>query len=1100
MRKQSKPKLACDLHCHSTYSLLDGFGSPVSIVDRAIELGWNAAALTDHGTMGNVPVFYTACRDRGIKPILGCEMYITPEDSLGQRGNEFRSDSFHLTVLALSVEGYQNLVHWVTESMQPENFYYRPRISIGRMIEIAPHPLHHNVVLSGCIGGELCQSLLSLNGNGLAAGAAYIDSMKAVFPNFFVEIQNHRIEKFMGKGLEQYEEMVNKETEARDKLLVLSQATRTPIVLTNDSHFQKQEQRKAHMAMMASKLNRWSKDETHRGEGAESGIAAHVRDYGYWTNYLRSMEKIEDATPGARGACDNALEIIKESNILLDPLDNFSYSIATSGYDDPIEKIRKRSKGRLSSLKSIYGDQVKDRFEHELAAMGGFAHYLLMMSDFIKWATSQGILTEVRGSANASIVCYCLGIHNIDSIKYKLTFERFVNPERKKLPDIDIDIEFDRYEDFMQYVKEYVAEREGEGQVQLICNYGTLSNRSTFRMVAESLGVEKEQIDAIADLLPQMIDSGLVDEEDDAYAVLRENYPEVYELATDVFDNLKNVSQHACGWIFGTKERPLQDWIPSYLIASSGTLVTQFDYKNIEKFGLNKGDFLRQKYLAVMKRCLNLLGKDVAWIKDIPLDDPETMQMIREGRTEGVFTLQGNTNRMGGIECEPIDEHGVIASVAIYRPSLTRPGYHKVYNNRRSGREEVHYPSQVAEDVLGESFGLPIFQEQILDLGYGIGFTHGDAQELLDAIKLAKGVGRGAKEAFAKIHPKFIQTAVKNGLTNEEAEATWDQVESFQGYGFNRAHATGYGIRSDRAAYLKCHHPQEFFVALLDVYPEKHKYVAGARAEGFKFVTPDINESGAGFSKGDDEKSIRVGLLRVDGVGPAALKAILAGQPYSSVDDLRERTPGTAVKVTTINNLSASGAFQSFGIQPTSDETELYRLLGFLIDKPRAMKGVKVKHAGYRTSTSGWTHRGLDRGADLTPLKSSVSKLFWVPLLEDKELIKIKASPWARVKTTLLTVIDNNGLPFTVMANEDKEVETETLNFIAKRHKGSVICIDGMIRKPFDTDGPLGFRFTSVTGAYDNEPQVFNYQGDEKFVKVFAMLDEKKRRLRRLAA
>jgi DNA polymerase-3 subunit alpha len=1090
MARKTVSRNAPDLHCHSTFSTLDGFGSPKSVVARAVELGWGAASLTEHGWMGSAPLFYQACRERKVKPILGCEFYVVPHEHLELTDKEYQHSMTHLTVLALSAEGYHNLVRWSSLSMQRPWFYNKPRISVEAMIESAKYPLHHNVVLSGCMSSELCRCLAELNGSALAAGAAYIDSMKTVFPNFYVEVQNHAHPKFVKLDLPQYHDLVAQETTVRAQLLRLAAGTHTPVVLTNDSHFQSSTQRKAHIAMLASKLNRWSRDEVNVVSG-----------YSYWRNYMQSMEEIEGRTEGADGACANIMEIVSEADIRLGPLDDFSYSVLFSGHDDPIAEIRHRSRSRLKRLRSAHGTVVDERFEHELKSMGDFAHYLIMMSDFIRWAKSQGILTEVRGSANASVVCYCLNIHDVDSIKYKLTFERFVNPERKKLPDIDIDIEADRYFDFMEYVKEYVEEREGPNQVRLICNYGTLANRSTFRMVADSLGIDKDKQDEIAQLLPQMIDSGLVEEEADAYAMLKDTHPEIYELAADIFDNIKNVSQHACGWVFGTRDRPLDDWVPNYLIASSNQPVTQYDYKSVLMFGFNKGDFLRQKYLSVIKKCLTMLGQPSSDYLKIPLDDPDTMEMIRAGRTAGVFTLQGKTNRQGVMEVEPEDEHGVIAAVAIYRPSLTRPGYHNVYNARRRGDEEVSFPHPIAEKILGESYGLPIFQEHILDLGYGVGMDHVEAQELLDAIKEAKGIGRHAAEAFARVRPKFLARCRERGMSDKEAEATWELVGSFKGYGFNRAHATGYGLRSDRSAYLKCHHPQEFFVSLLDVYPEKGEYVAAAKAEGFKLLAPDINLSGAGFSKGTDAKSIRVGLARVDGVGPKALEAILAGQPFSSLDDLKERTPGTAVKVPTINNLGAVGAFRSFGVRATDDDTETLGLLGFLPDKPRALEQVgKVAHANKRDN-NGWLHLGLDRDVQLTAgMKASVSKLFWIPewYKPDKEgkkdkLLQLKSSPMGHGKSWLLTAVDENGIAFDIKVDERKTAMVEYLKWMERKCRGAVICLDGAVRSPFDKDRPLSFTLFDVTGAFHGEPQLWGVEND-KIAKAFNVLHKRKRR------
>jgi DNA polymerase-3 subunit alpha len=1095
MRKTARVKKACDLHVHSTFSLLDGFGSPKNVVARAVELGWGAAALTEHGHMGSVPPFYRACREARIKPILGEEFYTVSDEILGVRDKEVRKSARHLTVLALSAEGYKNLVAWSTFSMQPENFYYRPRISLNAMIERAPQPLHHNVFMTGCLGGELAQLLIGMKPD-LYAASCYIDSMKTIFPNFYIEIQNHGHPSFMDKGFVAYEGMCEAEDRVRERLLRLAAITRTPVVLTNDSHYQTVSQRKAHISMLSSKMKNWAKEDTHRVQSDEHQISGFVRDYCYWTAHLQSMEELEERTDGLSGACDNIMEIVKESNVRLSALDSFSYSIPFSGYDNPIEKIRNLSSSRLKGISRKHGKIAKERFEHELSAMGDFAHYLLLMSYFIRTAAKQGILTNTRGSASSSLVCYCLSIHDVDPIADKLTFERFYNPQRKKLPDIDIDIEHDRYDDFMKIVLERMVELEGEGQVAMIGNYQTLANRSSFRLVAESLGISKEIQDEIANLLPQMIDSGMVDEEEDVYTALKDTYPEIYELASEVFDNLKSVGQHACGWVFGTAERPLKDWVPMYLIASSGKLVTQFDYKNIEKFGFNKGDFLRLKNLSVISRCLSSLGKNPLDLRQIPTDDPETFKMLRSGRTEGVFTLQGSTNRQGCIEVEVEKESDVIASVAIYRPSLTRPGYHTIYNRRRKGIEEVDYTSKVVKDVLEETYGIPIFQEQILELGYEVGLDHDEAQQLLDAIKLAKGVGRGAKEAFGKFKPIFMKKALKK-VSQGEADEVWELMNSFQGYGFARAHATSYGRLAVKSAYLKCHHPQEFFVSLLDVYPEKHRYIAAAKDEGFKLLPPDVNLSAAGFTRGPKSTEIFVGLARVRGIGPVALRAILAKQPYSSLEDFRERLPKAAVKQPSVEALAAVGAFRSFGIKPTDSDEETLHVLGFLLNHPKAMdlKTMKPKHAGRRESSRGWKHLGLERKVPLTPRGASVSKLFWVPNLPAGDILKKKASAMGRGKSWLLLVVDENGLPFELIVDEAKTEEYAYLKFMAEKCRGAVFCFDGSIRNPFNLDGPLGFRFFDVTGTMQEEPQCWGIE-DENYVKAFNLLHKRKRRAR----
>lgn len=1058
--------LAPDLHAHSTFSMLDGMGSPYDVVKRAKELGWGAVCLTEHGWMGSAPVLYQAARAEKLNPILGCEMYVVPDDELGLKNMR----GFHLTVLAVSAEGYHNLVAWTTFANLRSNFYYNSRISLEKMSELAPYPLHHNVVLSGCMGGELCSGLAQINVTPVSPEPfiAYIESMKSLFPNFYIEVQNHTRPKFMDRGFEGYEKMVGDEAVVRGRLLSLARQTLTPVVLTNDSHFQSVQQRTSHLMMTASKRT-----------GGKVSPGAYMDQYGYFSNYMQSMEKIAERTDGLPSdTLANAIAISDEADIRLDPLDSFSYSIPDSGYRDPISKMRKRSESRLSKLARRHGKAARERFEFELEAMGDFANYLLIMSDFIIYARKQGILTNTRGSAANSLLCYCLRIHDIDPMPdaYNLLFSRFFNPARKKLPDIDIDIQKDRFDDFMSYVHDYMTEREGEGQVVQICNYGTMANRSTFRMIAEKLGMPKDEIDELAKLLPQMIDSGLVDEETDVYEAIKEHYPEIYEVASEVFDSIRNLSQHACGWLFGTKERPIEKWVPLVLIASSGRMVTQYNMKSIEELGLNKGDFLRLRTLDVIQTTRKLVGQDSLNITDIPLDDPKTFEMLRAGHTEGIFTLQGKENRRGCMEVEVENVHDVIRTVAIYRPALTREGRHTLYNHRRKGIEDVSYPHPLVKPIMQETYGVPVFQEQAMELGYAVGMSDEEVDEIYRAIKLAKGVGRGAKEAFAKIKPKFKARCKQLGISREIRQELWELLVAFQGYGFNKGHATSYGILAVRAAYLKAHYPAEFFTALLDVYPEKAKYVAAARAEGFRFLPPDVSNSSRGFSL--DGGAIRVGLSRVRGLGPTAVSEIVSGQPFSSYDDFKERTTRRALNKTRLETLAEIGAFESLGIKGDANDARQFEILGFTLKKPKALRNVRPKHVAERVSDRGWHHHGLEKGVDVTEGRASISKLFWIPPLKDQPRgykgFDLKASPWAQVKTYLLMAIDVNGLPFHIMVNEDKNAESRILKVLNEKYRGAVVCLDGANRKPFLMDGPMGFRFYGISGAdYNSDPQIW---------------------------
>jgi DNA polymerase-3 subunit alpha len=1098
-----------DLHCHSTFSSAmthgDAVGSPTEIVKRAVELGWNAVAITEHGWLGSAPAIYKLAKQNKIKPILGCELYVVPDYVLGQLSKEFQPMSYHLTVLALSMEGYQNLVAWTSEAMLRHNYYHKPRISLMRMAEIAPWPLHHNVVMSGCLGSELSFTLQSGNGTGLAMGMAYVEQMKMLFPNFYIEIWNHEIPKFMSPEFQAYYDMIKREAAVRKRLIALAKITDTPLVLTNDSHMQRASDRRAHIAMKATSWQH--RDDAHMGKSEGQVITKFLPDYAYFANYMRDMEKVADGLP--QQVRNSVEEIVMEAEIRLEPLDHFSYSIPNSGYTDPVRALRKVSKDRLGKLVAKHGDLARDRFELELEAMGSFAHYLLLMSDFIREAHAQGILTWTRGSAANSLLCYCLGIHEIDSIAYSLVFSRFYNPARKKLPDIDVDIDPERHDDFIRIVQQHMEPLVGEGQIVPMGNWLTAANRTAFRQAATALGIPKETQDEISKLLPQMIDSGVVDEETDVFIALKEEYPEIYDLTSQIFDSVKGVGQHACAWLFGTPERPVRDWVPMYLIASSGKLVTQFDFKALEDFGLTKMDFLRLKTLTIAAKTLKAIGKSPLEFYDIPVNDPKTLKMFRAGNTDGVHTVQGKEVRRGCVEIQVESVHDVILAAALYRPANTRIGQDKMYVERRRGLEKVSYPHKIVEEIVGPTFGIPVFQEQAMEIGYAVGMDDEGVDEIYQAIKKAKGAGRGAKEAFAAVKPKFM-AAAKSVMKKTARLETWEFVKGFQGYGFNKGHASSYGILAMKMGYLKCHHTGEFYASLLDTYPERPTYVAAARAENYEFAPPCVNRSGFGFTLDKQAgNAIRIGLKKVEGLGPVAVNEILHGQPYTDFEDLKARTRRTAVNAPRIERLASLGAFEMLGIDGITDRMDRdihqFHSLGMVLKKPAAFKGVKPTHTGERTSESGWRHAGRERGLALTDGRSSVSKLFWVPPEPPKtekekaqnkqKFISLEASPWAQVKTWLLTVVDENGLPFHLMVNEDKEYEVALLKFLHLRCQGAVLCADGMIRLPFKSNGPQGFRFFGITGSYRGDPQVFRLSKlkDQKYKKAIAELDRMKR-------
>jgi len=1090
---------APDLHVHSGYSTYDGFGGPEAVVDRAVELGWGAVCLTEHGWLGSAPALYKAAKKAGIKPIIGCELYVTPEDTLVDGDKDVLQERRHLTVLALSFEGYQNLVAWANVSMQRPAYYNGPRISLDRMAEAAPHGLYHNVVLSGCLGGELCQCLLHMNGGADVAAKLYLESAKALFPNFYIELQNHASAKYMNEGYSTYDRMVEEQTYVLDRLLDLSQTLDIPVIVTNDSHYQSQTQRRPHIAMMARKSFRKA-SESHRDQARESTSKTFLDQYAYWTQYMRPMEKIAATLP--RWAEKESLEsihaIVEEADVRLDPLDDFSYSMPRSAHSHPVDEIVRRSKSRLKNVVARHGSKAQDRFDYEVDAMKEFAHYLLIYSDIIRMCRDQGIYTWTRGSAANSLVNFCLRIHEIDPIHYKLIFERFVNPARAKFPDVDIDIESHRQKDVARMITEYMSEQEGPGNVLRVCNFSTMSNRNSFRIMAEAAGVPSEKIDELAKMIPQMIDTGMVQDDAEAYEMLKDELGiDIYKDAAAIFDQIGGVSQHACAFALGTQDRPLDGWVPTFRIGSSDTLVTQYNMKWIEELGFLKLDLLKLDTLAIMHSIARQLGKDMNWLDQVgqvapgiyELDE-ETAQTFRDGKTEGIHSMQGGTQRRGCIEVGVETVEDLIAVQALYRPSGTRTGLDKHFVDRKHGREDWQSTNEFVGKYLDETYGIAIFQEQIMEMGFGMGMTGEDIDVLYKAIKTAKSVGRGAGELFDAFEPTFRKYSAKL-FPKAEADEVWAEWDKLRGYTFNRGHASSYGILAAKGGILRTHHAQEFFVGLMERYPGNPRYMASALAEHFKFERPDVNTSVAGFSRGKDSKHIRIGLLRVAGIGDGAAAAIVRNQPFASVEDMRERVGSRYIKdgekVNTVEILGSIGALESLGIEREEDDETDLRLLNF-VPKPKAFKGCKPQLGKRRGGR--WEFLGLQHGVDITEGKSFCAKMFWIP---SDPGFTTKTSPTGKWKAHMMTVVDENGIPFDIIVSTDKEHEGNILMALADA-EGSVVTLEGKIRLPFDRGMNTGFSMWGVVGAEQGNPQAWRM--DEKVAKYIIKQSQAKARER----
>jgi DNA polymerase III subunit alpha len=647
-----------------------------------------------------------------------------------------------------------------------------------------------------------------------------------------------------------------------------------------------------------------------------------------------------------------------------------------------------------------------------------------------------------------------------------------------------------------------MAEIEGPGNVLPICTYSTVSNRNAFRMMAEAAGVEQDEIDRLAKLLPQMIDSGMVQSTEEAYEILAEEYGiDIYANAKAVFDQVNGMSQHACAFAMGTRERPLDLWVPTFRIGSSDSVVTEYNMKWIEELGFLKLDLLKLNTLTILHNTARQLGKDMRWLDQVAMSAPgiyelddKTAEMLQQGRTEGIHSMQGATQRRGCVEVLPETIEDLVAIQALYRPSGTRTGLDKNFVDRRHGREDWVSINEFVGKYLDETYGIAIFQEQIMDMAFGLGMSGAEVDDLYKAIKTAKGAGRGAKELFESFEPTFRKYADKQ-MPKREADELWAEWDKLQGYTFNRGHATSYAILAAKSATLLRHHAQQSYVSILERYPANARYLAAAIRDGFSFEAPDVNKSSRGFSRGSTKKTIRVGLVKINGIGDGAAQAIVRNQPFASVEDLKERVGSRFIKqgekVNTLEILASAGALSSLDIRTDDDDATQFALLNFVLQKPKAFEDCKPSLANRRGGS--WKFLGLQRGVQITEGKSFVAKMFWVPPNPE---FTTKTSATGKYNAHLLTVVDENGIPFDLIVAEDKEHESNIVKALAEAEDAVVTC-EGKVSMPFLRDGNTGFRMWGVAGAEQGNPQCWHM--DEKIAKYIAKQAKAKANERRHA-
>ncbi len=876
------------LHVHSEYSLLDGACRISKVCEHAKELGQPAIAITDHGVMYGVIDFYRAAKAAGIKPIIGCEVYMAPRSMTDKEATTDREPA-HLILLCKNETGYKNLIHLVSKSFT-EGFYGKPRIDI----DILSKHAEGLVCLSACIAGTIPRLIM----RGDIDGARdYALKLSSIFGNdsFYLEIQDH--------GLEEQKE-VNR------VLIKLSEETGIPLVATNDAHYVTREDAYIQDVLMCIQMNKSVSDPDRMKFATEEF-------------YIKSEDEMQSLFPAHPEALSNTVKIAEMCNLEFEFGHHHLPEYDTpSEYKDSLEYLTKLSYDGFEKRYQNPPESYRERLKYELDMIThmGYVDYFLIVWDFINYARSQDIpVGPGRGSAAGSIVSYCLGITNIDPMKYNLYFERFLNPERISMPDIDVDFCYER----RQEVIDYVVRKYGENRVAQIVTFGTMAARGSIRDVARVLDLPYNEADAIAKNVPNELHMTLkkaleISKPFYDFYEADEKYKKLIDTAIAIEGMPRHASTHAAGVVITKND--VSTYVP--LARNDEAAVTQFTMVTLEELGLLKMDFLGLRNLTVLHDAEKLVRVHTPEfsISEIPDDDELTFSELAQGHTAGVFQLesQGMTSVVVGMRPQSIED--ITAIVALYRPGPMDSIPH--YISCKNNPENITYLHPMLKDILEVTYGCIVYQEQVMDIFRKLaGYSLGRADMVRRAIskKKEKDLLRERKNFVYGNEEDGIAGAIKNGISEEIANKIFDDIVAFANYAFNKAHAAAYAVVSYQTAYMKFHYPREYMAALLTSVLDFTDKLAGyfelCRDMGINILPPDINESLDTFTVSGE--NIRFGLAAVKNVGRGFVKTLAeeraAGGPFVSLRDFCSRMQYRELNRRALENLIKCGAFDSTG-------------------------------------------------------------------------------------------------------------------------------------------------------------------------------------------
>ncbi|MFH1063227.1 MAG: DNA polymerase III subunit alpha [Candidatus Omnitrophota bacterium] len=872
------------LHVHSQYSLLDGACMLPKLIDLAHEMRMPALTITDHGNMFGAIEFYSQAMKKGLKPIIGCEMYMAKGSRLG-RGEDGLKGQHHLTLLVKDEQGYRNLIRLVSIANR-EGFYYKPRIDQEMLTQYS----QGLICLSGCLKGEIASLLLSGKEKQAIESAEF---MKQLFgkDSFYIELMDH--------GLVE-QKKVNK------LLIQLARNLDLPLVATNDVHYLKKEMATAHEVLLCLQTQT---------------TLADVNRMKMSTNefYFKSPEEMKKLFAEVPDAISNTLKITEMCNLELDFSKTHLPKYNLPDGSKAIDVLGDMCKQKIPELYKGRETPALERLDMELGVINhsGFASYFLITADFVHFAKENKIpVGPGRGSAAGSIVAYLMGITEIDPLKYDLLFERFLNPARVSFPDIDIDFCFERRDEVIQYV----IDKYGKDNVAQIITFGTMAAKGAIRDVGRALGIPYAEVDKIAKLVPLELNITItkalsVEPELKNLYKSNPNIKELIDTALILEGINRHASTHAAGVVISDK--PLYEHIPLYR-SQEGQTTTGYTMKSLDKIGLLKMDFLGLKTLTIISQAVKIIkrtkGIDLN-ISTINLEDEKTFDLFKKAKTQGVFQLESTGMQDILKKLKPDKFEDIIALLALYRPGPLGSGMVDDFIKRKRSGEKVKYDHPCLEPVLKDTYGIILYQEQVMRISNVLaGFS------LAQADLLRRAMGKKIPEVIEDLKKTFVDGAVKNNISRAIAEKVFGLIEYFAGYGFNKSHSTAYALISYQTAYLKANYPVEFMAALLtcekDNMDKIARYINECKRMKIKILPPDINESFSQFTVVNDD-AIRFGLSAVKNVGSGAVELIIKARKlegeFTSLFNCCKRVDSKAANKKVLESLIKCGAFDRLG-------------------------------------------------------------------------------------------------------------------------------------------------------------------------------------------